>query len=335
VCDDGNTISGDGCSASCASDETCSNGIVDPAAGETCDDGNTIPCDGCSVLCRTEGCGNGVQECLEACDDGNLVGGDGCGPTCQIEVCGNGVVDPAEGCDDGNLAPGDGCGATCQVEPGWSCFGEPSTCALTCGNGVIDTGETCDGAALGGATCATLGFDGGTLLCSGACQLDTSGCYACQDGVCSPGESTCSCPADCGDLCGDGCCTGSETAATCFQDCSCPGVDILGTCYHLVDLNETTKAGAAAQCSALGAGWGLCTSVQVCQPAVYAYLAQGGCTCTGGATQCNCAYDNVYVHVSDFVFSAWIRAANFGDCLEGERCEEAGSATCGAVLCCY
>src|ERR1051325_12021073 len=31
VCDDGNNKSGDGCSADCQSDETCGNGVVDPA----------------------------------------------------------------------------------------------------------------------------------------------------------------------------------------------------------------------------------------------------------------------------------------------------------------
>ncbi len=35
VCDDGNTVGGDGCSANCASTEVCGNGITDP--GEECD----------------------------------------------------------------------------------------------------------------------------------------------------------------------------------------------------------------------------------------------------------------------------------------------------------
>ena len=37
VCDDGNTVSGDGCNATCTSDETCGNGFRD--RGEECDDG--------------------------------------------------------------------------------------------------------------------------------------------------------------------------------------------------------------------------------------------------------------------------------------------------------
>src|SRR5437764_1377599 len=38
ACDDGNNISGDGCSADCKSNETCGNGVTDTAAGEQCDD---------------------------------------------------------------------------------------------------------------------------------------------------------------------------------------------------------------------------------------------------------------------------------------------------------
>lgn len=55
-----------------------------------------------------------------------------------------------------------------------------------CGNDAVDAaGEQCDGSDLGGATCASLGFSGGTLACSGGCQLDTSGCAqsSCGDGT--------------------------------------------------------------------------------------------------------------------------------------------------------
>ena len=50
VCDDGNTVSGDGCRGDCGKIEVCGDGIVD--AGEQCDDGNTNPADGCDA-CRT------------------------------------------------------------------------------------------------------------------------------------------------------------------------------------------------------------------------------------------------------------------------------------------
>jgi hypothetical protein len=36
--------------------------------------------------------------------------------------------------------------------------------------------EACEGADLGGATCASQGFLGGTLACTEICTFDTSGC---------------------------------------------------------------------------------------------------------------------------------------------------------------
>lgn len=62
VCDDGNTVGGDGCSANCLSDETCGNGITELA--EDCDDGNTVSGDGCSAVCVYEGtAGSGSSYC--------------------------------------------------------------------------------------------------------------------------------------------------------------------------------------------------------------------------------------------------------------------------------
>lgn len=58
VCDDANAITGDRCSASCKSNETCGNGVVDPlvamGGGEQCDDGATFAFDGCGATCRPE-----------------------------------------------------------------------------------------------------------------------------------------------------------------------------------------------------------------------------------------------------------------------------------------
>ncbi len=76
-CDDGNTLSGDGCSASCRL-EVCGNRILDP--GEQCDDGNTVSGDGCSATCQREPrCGDGVVD--------NTVSGDGCSSSCRLEPC--------------------------------------------------------------------------------------------------------------------------------------------------------------------------------------------------------------------------------------------------------
>ncbi len=68
----------------------CGNGTVE--TGEQCDDGNTISGDGCSSTCQSETggprCGNGLVETGEQCDDGNMISGDGCSATCQLEGCG-------------------------------------------------------------------------------------------------------------------------------------------------------------------------------------------------------------------------------------------------------
>jgi cysteine-rich repeat protein len=53
-CDDGNTTSGDGCSADCFSTETCGNAVIDALFGELCDDGNVVSHDGCSSRCDLE-----------------------------------------------------------------------------------------------------------------------------------------------------------------------------------------------------------------------------------------------------------------------------------------
>lgn len=66
-----------------ATGEVCGNGIREGA--EQCDDGNTSSCDGCSATCRDEGCGDGVL-CTnqnELCDDGNTSDDDGCASDCR------------------------------------------------------------------------------------------------------------------------------------------------------------------------------------------------------------------------------------------------------------
>jgi cysteine-rich repeat protein len=78
-----------------------------PNAGEQCDDGNTVPGDGCDATCQVEAgsdctaatpgipptpsmcyvgvCGDSIASDGEACDDGNTTGGDGCSAVCSIE----------------------------------------------------------------------------------------------------------------------------------------------------------------------------------------------------------------------------------------------------------
>ena len=92
----------------------CGNGVVEP--GEACDDGNTISGDGCSADCRsTEVCGNGIIDPAEQCDCGaaddvsaacpgpNSDASGPCGLDCRLR-CGDGVVSSDEACDPGASA---------------------------------------------------------------------------------------------------------------------------------------------------------------------------------------------------------------------------------------
>jgi cysteine-rich repeat protein len=117
----------------------CGDGSL--ASNELCDDGNTLPGDGCSPRCRFElgykcagapsvcspsVCGDDNREGAESCDDGNAVPPDGCSAECPSEPdrsageCrsdgGDGLVIDEE-CDDGNTLSGDGCSSTCQRRP--------------------------------------------------------------------------------------------------------------------------------------------------------------------------------------------------------------------------
>lgn len=54
LCDDGNTVAGDGCRADCRGKEVCGDGRIDSLRGEQCDDGNTKDGDGCSATCKLD-----------------------------------------------------------------------------------------------------------------------------------------------------------------------------------------------------------------------------------------------------------------------------------------
>ncbi len=226
VCDDGDTLDGNGCSALCQVEDgftclgegagsctaDCGDGLVRGA--ETCDDLGTVDGDGCDSSCQVESgyactgepsscvttCGDGFVAGVETCDDSGTADGDGCDSSCQVEpgfactgepsscdgICGDGVILGTETCDDFGTVGGDGCDATCQTEPGYVCSGEPSSCNTVCGDSVVAGLETCDD---GGTT----GGDG----CSAACQIE--GGYQCTGS-----------PSTCSEVCGDGQIVGGE-----------------------------------------------------------------------------------------------------------------------------
>ena len=128
LCDDGNLVGGDGCTAHCGP-ETCGDGVV--SGKEECDDGNTDDGDGCLSSCVRASCGDGkLQRGVEACDDGNLVSTDAC-VACRVARCGDGFVRAGvEACDDGNANDDDGCSNACKLP--------------VCGDGKKQGSEECD-----------------------------------------------------------------------------------------------------------------------------------------------------------------------------------------------
>ncbi len=195
VCDDGNSISKDGCSDDCKSNEQCGNGIIDDHMGEACDDGNTASGDGCQRNCKLPRCGDGVLDqvegtaFMEECDAGDELNSDtdnaSCRTDCRKPICGDGFVDSINGedCDDGNRVNGDGCSHKCKPE--W------------CGNGNTEpeSGEQCD--------------DGNKINGDG-CQADCTR-PRCGDGIEDPGE-ICD---DGNELSGDGCSYNCQSSEVC------------------------------------------------------------------------------------------------------------------------
>jgi hypothetical protein len=164
-------------------------------------------------------CGNGIVEESELCDanafpqgshrceDWGYVGGElackaGCTPDfagCRAAQCGDNMIEGPETCEGTNLA-----GASCT---GRGFAGGMVTCTSTCGvsygacvapgcnNGIVepDRGEICDSTDLGGASCETLGYAGGTLACDGTCDHDASACVApgCGNEIIEPPLEAC------------------------------------------------------------------------------------------------------------------------------------------------
>ena len=198
TCDDGNTVAGDGCSASCATE-----------SGAVC----TLPGQPCTTICG-DGFVAGSETCESVTEGQYQANGDGCSSTCTVEVgwtctasypwvctrdsCGNSVIDVGgtgggENCDDGNQNPNDGCSRGCRISSGWRCPVLGQLCIQnTCGDAYIMGGEACDD----GNTDSTDG-------CSNICTVESG--YACTGSPTSV----------CGGVCGDGVIATGTAGETC------------------------------------------------------------------------------------------------------------------------
>jgi fibro-slime domain-containing protein len=309
-CDDGNTSSGDGCSATCTLE-----------TGYTC----STPGTACT---RVAYCGDGKLTGTEQCDDGNTVGGDGCSPTCVIEAnyacpspgmpcvttvkCGDHKVTGAEQCDDGNVLAGDGCSQTCQVECGWTCSIGSACRAVKCGDGIVAGTEQCDDGNL-------VAGDG----CSPTCQLESEPVTKAEGWSCTTPSQANGCvgPTTCTvTTCGDDKPTGSE-------QCDDGNHDQGDGCSPLCRLEPNCPAAGGACTSPCGDG--ILLPSELLDPT----NCDDGNTVSGDGCSKNCKVEPGYACTNNPVkqnplilpivyhdFKGWNEAGGHPDfeCVEGE-----------------
>lgn len=204
TCDDGNVVSGDGCSDTCV-DEDCIADTPGFPSVALCDDLDACTVDACEdsgcvysalcddgIACTTDSCDDGTcmnQPVDSVCDDANACTNDFC-----IEAAGCTSVNNTDACDDG---------AFCTVEDTCSsglCLGT----TRDCGDGVSCTADSCSE---GADTCVNVADDGlcdDGAFCNGVETCDaTEDCQAgtdidcselddvCLGGVCDDGLDTC------------------------------------------------------------------------------------------------------------------------------------------------
>jgi len=240
--------------------------------------------------CNIGGSALPIDNCYAGCEAGATVALPSCTSPTPHYTSGGGAGTIMSYCHQrsgsyGNMAMTFGEGHTCGTLPGReadrmsahvlaransypTCFAAP-----TCGNGVLDAGEQCDGINLGGATCTSRGFAGGTLSCSATCTWSTTQCTNCGNNVINAGEF-CDGTALNGGTCTQQGCTGGGTLAcnsTCTaynktgclscplcngngicdagEDCTgCPGDCISGTTTGAVCGNGKCEAGNGEDC---------------------------------------------------------------------------------------
>jgi len=194
--------------------------------------------------------------------------------------------------------------------------------AGTCGDGKIDPGEDCDGAALGGATCATLGSDKGSLGCSEACHFDASGC--CKDQCPGPSGALECASANTAHTCGqfdsDEClewgndqqCSGKcdQGQCVCGSDADCPiqqdqchasqGKCSAGKCFFeenpagtpCDDGNKCTQGDTCQAGVCVGGGQVACAPLDACHVAGICNPATGQCSSLNAANGIPCSDQN-------------------------------------------
>lgn len=187
-------------------------------------------------LAPSSSCGDGVRQVSEVCD-GTDVNGQSC---------------TSLGLEPGTL----GCSSDCRNLDVRDC-GKPQDC----GNGRVDaTTERCDGTDLAGATCASQGYERGTLSCLPNCAgFDTTSCEAaahCGDNIKNQPNESC----DGTDLGGFNCLDQGFTGGQLRCRLDCRGFDASG-CQRSAVCGDNLKSGADEVCDGTDLGGLTCTSL--------------------------------------------------------------------------
>jgi hypothetical protein len=279
-----------GCSGDCTLDTSrcvapvCGNGTIE--GGESCDGADLG-----GESCQSQGFDGGVLACAGDCTlDASA---------CTMVTCGNGVIEAGEVCDGASLGgqtcvlQGFGGGGVLACAAGCAAF-DTSGCLLPpiCGNGVVDAGEVCDGADLGGETCVTQGFFGGSLWCAAGCgAFDTGACIVAGGDCCAPhsgpGCDDAACEAEicafdpfcCATAWDDLCAGAASSSPACVgAGGTCPPAAVCGD--GLIEAGEACDGAnlGGQSCASLGFGGG---GVLVCALDCSAFVT-AGCNMGGG-----------------------------------------------------
>lgn len=230
--------------------------------------------------------------------------------------------------DSDTLPDGDGDGDPTSESTGDG-DGDPTSAGPACGNGVVEDSEQCDGNDLGGSSCESLGFAGGTLMCTDNCTLDSSGCINEGGAVCGDGQLEGSEQCDGNDLGGETCMSlGFDMGQlACDQNC---GFDTSGCSNqggvcgdNIVDPGEDCDGnnldGESCQSQGFDAGVLACT--------LNCIFDTSGCMNDGGGGPCtfdaDCPGDQVCVDQQCWDGNEGDPCVFDSDCVDGLYCEDA------------
>lgn len=328
---------GDGGTDGSVTEAVCGNSIVEP--GEECDDGNTINGDGCSATCMLEHCSS--ESCWWGCCDrlGQCVAGTedpACGAggvpcascTATGEHCEEQACEPLPSCEPGDTVPCGSCGTRFCLPGGtWGDCTNEGECTAgaqeqggACGNcGILE--RQCDSACAWGAwTCTGEGScSPGAMDTGGSCgvggyeqRICTSSCtwgqWTCEgEGECVPGT------VETGASCGN-CGTQKRT-------CLSTGIWSTWTCDgEGVCSSGTSQTGSS--CGNCGTQQRTCTSS--CTWTSWTCAGEGVCSPGGketGTSCCGIDANNVRTCTSSCSWSAWV-------CTGNTTCSVPGHLTC-------